>query len=243
MQSMGDASRDPPCSDDEPPTVPTPRESGIVERPRRALTIFIDRIPRHELAAARAELEALERDDPLPPIERPRTRADCIHAPRPCPFVGCRHHLYLDVSRAGHIKLRFDGLDVDEIPETCALDVVVEGEAMDRQAIGRVLNLTRERVRQIEPVALAKLAERLGLGGRRLPLYTTPEEDEDGDDQDGELLDEEDLEALDVRDEDRDRADEDLDDVAGHGDAPASPNRSTTVPDRRSSSRRANPSS
>lgn len=32
-------------------------------------------------------------------VSRPRTRGDCFRLPRPCPFVGCRHHLYLDVRR------------------------------------------------------------------------------------------------------------------------------------------------
>lgn len=32
-------------------------------------------------------------------IPRPRTRGDCLTMPRPCPWVGCRHHLLLDVAR------------------------------------------------------------------------------------------------------------------------------------------------
>ncbi len=33
-------------------------------------------------------------------IPRPRTRADCIDAPRPCPWVGCRHHMLLEIGAA-----------------------------------------------------------------------------------------------------------------------------------------------
>src|SRR5687768_4676303 len=38
--------------------------------------------------------------------ERPQTRAECQGVPRPCPYVSCSHHLYLDVNPAsGAIKL------------------------------------------------------------------------------------------------------------------------------------------
>lgn len=32
-------------------------------------------------------------------IPRPRTRADCLDGPRPCPWVACRHHLLFEVAR------------------------------------------------------------------------------------------------------------------------------------------------
>src|SRR5689334_3476886 len=39
---------------------------------------------------------------------RPRSRAECAQGPRPCMFVSCKHHLYLDVNPAtGSIKLNF----------------------------------------------------------------------------------------------------------------------------------------
>src|SRR3954454_13361241 len=31
-------------------------------------------------------------------IDRPLTREECKSMPRPCPFVSCSHHLYLDVN-------------------------------------------------------------------------------------------------------------------------------------------------
>jgi hypothetical protein len=33
-------------------------------------------------------------------IPRPRTRADCLDEARPCPWVGCRHHLAFDLAVA-----------------------------------------------------------------------------------------------------------------------------------------------
>lgn len=90
--------------------------------------------------------------------ERPRTRNDCIEGPRPCPFVSCKHHLYLDVSPAtGTIKLNFPELEVWELAESCALDVADHG-AQPLERASRLMNVTRERVRQIEAVALLKLS-------------------------------------------------------------------------------------
>jgi hypothetical protein len=89
--------------------------------------------------------------------ERPRCRGECIDAPRPCPWVSCKHNLYLDVNRAtGSIKLNFPDIELEELAETCALDVADRGGAtLEEVADG--LNLTRERVRQIEMMAFEKL--------------------------------------------------------------------------------------
>lgn len=85
---------------------------------------------------------------------RPRTRGDCIDGARPCPWVGCRHHFYLDVSEIGSIKLNFPELDVADLTESCALDVADRG-AITLEATAQTMNLTRERVRQIEVKAYA----------------------------------------------------------------------------------------
>jgi hypothetical protein len=87
-------------------------------------------------------------------VDRPRTRGDCKHGPRPCPWVGCRHHLYLDVNpRTGTLKINFPHLDLSEMPETCALDAADRG-GLTLDTIGQLMNLTRERVRQMERMAL-----------------------------------------------------------------------------------------
>jgi hypothetical protein len=57
-------------------------------------------------------------------VQRPRTRGECEGSARPCPFVSCTMHLYLDVSpKNGAIKINFPGVPVWEMPESCALDV------------------------------------------------------------------------------------------------------------------------
>jgi hypothetical protein len=132
------------------------------QRAVRAHTISVKRLSHRELTLARALYpEAARRRLPV-------VRDDCVDGERPCPFVSCRHHLFLDVSPAtGAIKINFPdlcdadgGIRFEEMPETCALDVADRGGATsDRVAV--MTNLTRERVRQIEASASAVLIERL----------------------------------------------------------------------------------
>ena len=92
-------------------------------------------------------------------VVRPRHRGDCLNMQRPCPFVSCEHHLYLDVNpNSGAIKLNFPHLEVWEMAETCALDVADRG-GITLEEVGAILNLTRERIRQVEVRGLGKLRE------------------------------------------------------------------------------------
>lgn len=89
--------------------------------------------------------------------DRPRTWGECRGQDGPCPWVGCRHHLYLDVNpETGSLKLNFPDLDPLELAEPCTLRLASAGE-MWLVDVGRRLNLTRERTRQIEIRALGKL--------------------------------------------------------------------------------------
>jgi hypothetical protein len=88
---------------------------------------------------------------------RPRSRADCASGPRPCMFISCKHHLYLDVNPStGSIKLNFPDKEVWELGETCALDVADRG-GITLEEVGTIMNLTRERIRQVETRGLLKL--------------------------------------------------------------------------------------
>jgi hypothetical protein len=59
---------------------------------------------------------------------KPKTRAECAEGPRPCPYVSCKHHLFIDVSpRTGAIKLNFPDLEPDELRQSCSLDVADRG--------------------------------------------------------------------------------------------------------------------
>ena len=103
-------------------------------------------------------------------VERPRSRGECMQMERPCPFVSCEHHLYLDVNpNSGAIKLNFPHLDVWEMAETCALDVADRG-GITLEEVGAILNLTRERIRQVEVRGLAKIR---GSSGDDLGVSTS----------------------------------------------------------------------
>jgi sigma-70-like protein len=173
----------------EPSPSPVTREQRRSRRKRavRARTISVKRMTKRELELGRLLYPDAEDS------ERPKTRADCVDGARPCPFVSCKHHLYLDVSaRTGAIKVNFPDLDVWEMSETCALDVADRG-GTTLEEVGAIMNLTRERIRQVEVKGLAKLAalrDMMALrdyvdvgpmGKRRLPVLE-PEQTEDPDD-------------------------------------------------------------
>ncbi|HCF59008.1 MAG TPA: DNA-binding protein [Myxococcales bacterium] len=102
-----------------------------------------------------------EEEELLGSIERlrPHTRADCANGARPCLFVSCKHHLYLDVNpETGSIKLNFPDKEIWELDETCALDVADKG-GITLEEVGAIMNLTRERIRQVETRGLLKLRE------------------------------------------------------------------------------------
>jgi hypothetical protein len=88
---------------------------------------------------------------------RPRTRADCVNSPRPCVYVSCKYNLYLDVNpETGSIKLNFPDKEIWELEYTCALDVAEKG-GITLEEVGEIMNLTRERIRQVETRGLEKV--------------------------------------------------------------------------------------
>lgn len=119
------------------------------DRPR-ARTIAPRRLTKDELRVAEDLAGMMD-------YPRPQGRGECKDGPRPCPFVGCRHHLYLDVNPdTGSIKVNFPHLEVWELKETCALDVADRG-GVTLEEVGEIMNLTRERIRQVEVRGLIKL--------------------------------------------------------------------------------------
>ena len=94
-----------------------------------------------------------------PPVDipRPTSRAECKEEMRPCPWVACKHHLYLDINpETGSIKINFPDLEPWELKHTCALDVAERG-GITLEEVGEIMNLTRERIRQVEVRGLLKL--------------------------------------------------------------------------------------
>lgn len=128
------------CGDDQP-------VSREILRSRRkrdvsSKTINMVRLPKWE----RRHLQIVS---PETTHDRPMSRADCEGGYRPCPYVGCAFNLYLDVNKNGNIKLNFPDLEPGEMAHSCILDVTRKG-AVSTERVAELLNMTRERVRQIE---------------------------------------------------------------------------------------------
>jgi hypothetical protein len=130
-----------------------PRIRTKRNRPR-SKTIAMKRLTRAELQRGAVA------NPPVEGVERPVTRAECADGMRPCPWVACKHHLYLDINpRTGSIKINFPDLEPWELQHTCALDVADNG-GLTLEEIGLITNLTRERVRQVEVRGLITLKTR-----------------------------------------------------------------------------------
>jgi hypothetical protein len=179
------------------------------KRDVRARTISVKRMTKRELEIGRLLY-------PETDYWKPRTRAECADAPRPCPYVSCKHHLFIDVSpRTGAIKLNFPDLEVWDMAESCALDVADRG-GTTLEDVGAIMNLTRERIRQVEVKALAKLealrdmmalrdyVDEGPVGKRRLPQLSKAElckvTGADDDDDDDFESDDDDADELDAPD-------------------------------------------
>jgi Sigma-70, region 4 len=163
------------------------------KRDVRARTISVKRMTKRELEIGKLLY-------PETDYYKPKTRAECAEGPRPCPYVSCKHHLFIDVSpRTGAIKLNFPDLEVWELGESCALDVADRG-GTTLEDVGAIMNLTRERIRQVEVKALAKLealrdmsflrdfVDEGPVGKRRLPQLSKADlagtKYDDGEDED-----------------------------------------------------------
>ncbi len=132
-----------------------PEVSRKVRRRRRrsrprSKTIAMKRLTREELRVGALLYPPVD-------IPRPETRAQCQQSPRPCPWVACKHHLYLDVNpETGSIKINFPDLEPWELRDTCSLDVA-DRAGITLEEVGEIMNLTRERIRQVEVRGLLKL--------------------------------------------------------------------------------------
>src|SRR5438067_11489437 len=90
----------------EPGAEEPPEVSRKIRRRRRrtrprSKTIAMKRLTREELRVGALMYPPVD-------IPRPTTRAECREEARPCPWVACKHHLYLGVNtETGLIKNNF----------------------------------------------------------------------------------------------------------------------------------------
>lgn len=154
-----------------------PRRPGGPTRNRpegRSVAVIQHRDLRRGLVIA-GEDYASEDTSILDHVERPRTRAECPPPElledgtlrRRCPWVGCRHHLYLDVTATGGLSFPGGANEAAwKIERCCSLDEAERvGQSYDANLsldeCGEIFGVSRERVRQIELHALRRLTYRL----------------------------------------------------------------------------------
>lgn len=141
---------------------------------RKSRTIAARRLKNVDLSDGIVINEELERE--LAEM-RPKRRADCVGGPRPCPWVGCKYHLYLDINpRTGSIKLNFPDVKPWDLVHSCVLDIADRGP-VTLEDVGRIMNLTRERIRQLEVLASEKVRQsRLAVEYRDYLLEKQPDD-------------------------------------------------------------------
>lgn len=127
----------------------------------------------------------------LPLVQTPPTREGCRNIPRPCPFVGCAKNNYLTVTDNGTIKVTFPDLQPHQMdPDySCSADVADRGEDLKTvngtggatvEEVAYAMNMTPERVRQIEVSAKRKVRnsdygeEMADLEAHRDPTWRDP---------------------------------------------------------------------
>jgi len=102
-------------------------------------------------------------------LTRPKKRADCVDGPRPCPYVSCRHHLGIRLSvrltepgagRLSQQSVKEVWPDLADAEYTCSLDAAEQNGGMSLGEVASIMNITKQRVGQIEKIALAKLRAR-----------------------------------------------------------------------------------
>jgi hypothetical protein len=119
-------------------------------------TLSVKRLSKKALAQGEEEFpRSINEGNP-----RPKTREECLtgrNSQRPCSYVSCKYHLYLDVNPVtGSIKLNFPDKEPGELEHSCVLDIA-EMDGATLEEVGKYLSLTRERIRQIEEGGIRKL--------------------------------------------------------------------------------------
>ena len=149
---------------------PSAEHTDLVQIRARKRTDRVERASKRLRLQWAYDVARLGHDD----YERPQTRGDCLpggcNGARPCPWVSCVHHLATDVHpTTGSVTWRW-GDDADDLDsaawrgDTCALDVADRG-GLSLDAVGHAMNLTRERTRQLETLALTQLRAALIASG------------------------------------------------------------------------------
>lgn len=111
---------------------------------------------------------------------RPTKRSECP-VERPCPYVGCRYNLYLDIVD-GEIHLNIPHMPPWAIKYSCALDLADQyQEGLTHFEVSQITGMTRQRVIEIEQEAFAKIIDQHGESSLKELLYSLANPTEDND--------------------------------------------------------------
>lgn len=138
--------------------------------------VNIRRLSKQRLEAGAFAADAVLAEIPEERRRVPRTFGDCEReglgkVGEPCPWVRCKYNLLLTISeKSGAIKLLVNADNPDDERTRHGLGAIesvdlpldtiscaLRSDGMTLEDVGRVLRLTRERVRQIENQALEKI--------------------------------------------------------------------------------------
>lgn len=96
--------------------------------------------------------------------QRPTRRSECRGGQRPCPWVSCRYHLYLDVDQDnGAIKFNHPDKEPWELEHSCAMDII---EELDEERhlklgeIGKLFGVCDQRINELIDASLTDIARR-----------------------------------------------------------------------------------
>ncbi len=76
---------------------------------------------------------------------RPQLRSQCIKGLRPCPWIGCTHHLFWGTRKIHNISDDQILDTIEGMPETCTLDVAARG-GLTEVEVAQVLGLSRQKI-------------------------------------------------------------------------------------------------
>lgn len=123
---------------------------------------FVFDASREELVAAEKMLSA-----------KPKTRADCPPANEPCPYLNCRYHLWVDVTRKGEVR---ESRVFGDLEHTCALNEVdkVGSDKSTLETVSQAMHCSRQRIDQLVQEALKKARRQVSPDWR---WYVDPAEE------------------------------------------------------------------
>lgn len=112
-------------------------------------------------------IKTTEDGDVLPP---PRTRGECVNAERPCPHLNCKHNTW------GPMLADCSDEALEKLPvDSCVLDVADRGGHTLDEVGGVMGGVSRQRILQVEKLALARLKKQLGLRDLNMEDLSTGE--------------------------------------------------------------------